>query len=292
MVDTVRTIADILILLANNTTGDINPQDMRDAVVSLEALSHTTPISATIVNPGTVTGDFFLHGFYDAPVADSNLTNASTTQTHGAANSSHAAHAIVVAAAAGVTDGSDLVLTVTGTSITSAGVRTTGDSETIVADCTASSTDQYYETTKHWLGQVTYTLTSSGGGTFNYDFNYGFAAYDDISDSNFLLDHFVFEWYGKTADTNWDIHVVHHKSTGWTYHASAFVPGPPDLYSLTVDHSTDNKLIANDYGRWKRTGLSDSILGASNEGLIVHVTTSVNNSLNWCNSSIFVRPVP
>lgn len=36
MVDTVRSIAALLALLANNTTGNISPQDMRDVVVSLE----------------------------------------------------------------------------------------------------------------------------------------------------------------------------------------------------------------------------------------------------------------
>lgn len=36
MADTVRTIDDILALLADNVTGDISAQDMRDAIVSLD----------------------------------------------------------------------------------------------------------------------------------------------------------------------------------------------------------------------------------------------------------------
>ena len=36
MADTVRSMAEILALMPDNTTGDISPQDMRDAVVSLE----------------------------------------------------------------------------------------------------------------------------------------------------------------------------------------------------------------------------------------------------------------
>jgi hypothetical protein len=35
MPDTVRSLADILTLLADNASGDISPQDLRDAVVSL-----------------------------------------------------------------------------------------------------------------------------------------------------------------------------------------------------------------------------------------------------------------
>jgi len=184
MADTIRTIAQILALYADNTSGDISPQDARDMIVTFESLTPFISLSSSITAQGVGFGNFYLRGFYDCPVADSNLTQAATTQTYGSAAESHAAHAVCVAAAAGVTDGTGLVLTVTGTSITDAGVRTTSDSEVIVADGTAAATDQYYETTKKWLGQVTYTLTSAGGATaYNFDFNYGFAAYDDLGNN-------------------------------------------------------------------------------------------------------------
>ena len=48
MADTNRSLAELLILLADNTTGDISPQDIRDAVLSL------TPAhgSMTVTTPG------------------------------------------------------------------------------------------------------------------------------------------------------------------------------------------------------------------------------------------------
>ncbi|MCK4869514.1 MAG: hypothetical protein KAS93_00215 [Gammaproteobacteria bacterium] len=292
MVDTVRTIADVLVLLADNTSGDISPQDMRDMVVSLEALNPTTPISATITTQGVGSGDFYMMGLYDTAAADANLTQASTTVTRGSANAAHGAHAIAVAAAAGVTDGSTLVLTVTGTSITDAGVRTTSDSEIIVADGTAASTDDYFETVKKWIGQITYTLSSAGGTAYNFDFNYGFAAYEDNGNGDFELKDFVMNWYGGANDSGFEIEVHRHEATGWTYHATAFDPGSPALYKLSTDYVTETEVFNGDYGRWKRTGLSDAVSGSGAEGLIVHVTTTVNNSLEWLNAQLDIRTVP
>ena len=291
MVDTVRTIAQILALYADNTSGDISPQDARDMIVTLESLAPFLSLSSSITVQGVGSGDFFLRGFYDCPAADSNLTQASLTQTYGAANESHAAHAVCVAAAAGVTDGSGLVLTVTGTSITDAGVRTTGDSEVIVADCTAAVTDQYYETTKKWLGQITYTLSSAGGATtYNFDFNYGFAAYEDLGNRDFNIDGFSMEWFGGATDSGFDIEVHRHTNTGWTYHATAFDPGSAALYKLSTDHATDNSVISGKQGKWKRSGLSDAVNGAGSEGIIVHITTTVNNSIQWLNAEVTVKP--
>jgi hypothetical protein len=290
MVDTVRSIEDILLLLADNTSGDISPQDIRDAVVSLEALSPTVAIHPSITSGAA--GDYYAAGFYDCPAADANLDELSLTQTHGSVLGSAAAHAIVVAAAAGVTDAGTLVLTVSGTSINDAGVRTTSDSEIVVADCTASAANQYYETTKKWLGQVTYTLSSSTGTAFNYDFNFGYIAYEDFANSDFLLDNFLFEWLGSSTDAGFDIDIHHHKATGWTYHATAFDPGSGELYSLSTDHSTDRKLVNGEYGRWKRTGLSIAIAGADSEGVIVHITTTAANSVAWCQCAVGAKIQP
>jgi len=287
---TIRSISAILTLLADNTTGAISPQDIRDAVVSLEAISPDFPLHYSATVQGVGSGDFYVSGYFDAPAADSNLTNAGPTQTYGTASGSYAAHAFVVAAAAGVTDGSSLVLTATGTSITDAGVRTTSDSETLVAVCTTSTTNQYYETTKKWLGTVTFTLSSAGGTTFNYDFNYGYVAYNDWDNKDFKLKSLNAEWYAGANDTGFDIHIYAHNATGWTYHATAFVPGNTPIQSISNEHSTDNNLVNNRYGRWKKTGLSNSIAGSGSEGLIVHIVTTVNNSVEWINVSLHIAP--
>lgn len=290
MVDTVRSIADVLLLLADNSNGDVSQQDLRDAVVSLEALTPSIPIDATITSQGVGFGEFYVIGFYDCQVTDANLTQVSTTVTHGSALQANAAHAVATAGGAGTTDGSDLVLTVTGTSITDAGVRTTGDSEILIGDCTVSAINNTYETAKKWLGQITYTLTSSGGSTFAFDMNYGFASYNDLGNTDFTLDSFGFEWLAGATDGGFDIDIHRHELTGWTYHATAFHPGSAPLYTLSTDYVTERSLINGKPGKWKRTGLSDAFTGSGLEGVIVHATTTVNNSVEWLNASLKVKP--
>jgi len=222
-------------------------------------------------------------GFYSAPVEDVTLTiGGSVTQTYGTAGQSHAAHAFCVASGAG---GTDLVLTVTGVSITDAGVKNDADSEIIVADTDTATTDAYYETSKKWLGQITYTLTGSAGA---FTFNYGFCKYEDWGNRAFTLTDF--ETTGKmgASETGLNIELLHHKATGWTYHASAFVPGTGALTSLSTDHGTNNDVANDEHFAYKRASLATAVDGSASEGLVIKVTTAVNNSIDYMNSHIGV----
>lgn len=289
MVDTVRTIAQLLTIYANNTSGDITPQDLRDFVVTMESLAGTMPVSSSI-QPGN-SGTYYLNGEYDSPAADSNLTQASTTQAYGTANFPYAAHAFAVIGGTPARDGSlALVLTVEGTSITDAGVRNGSDSEVVVVDGMTTSTNDYFETSKKWIGAIVYRLSASGSTNFNLDFNYGFCAYENHGNQAFDLDHFRYEFLGGATDSGFDIELIHHKTTGWTYHASAFVPGAAALYKLSTDFVTEKNLASGKVGFWKRTGLSDSIDGSSNEGFLTRITVATNNSVASLVSNVYVKP--
>ena len=102
------------------------------------------------------------------------------------------------------------------------GVRTPADSEVIIADCTAESTNDYTETSKKWIGQITYTLSSSGGGTFDYTFNYGLCKYEDFSNTKVTITSFEIVGEGNTADATFNVTLMKHTTTGWTYSAAAF----------------------------------------------------------------------
>lgn len=56
MVDTVRTIPEVLALLADNTTGAISAQDLRDAVVSLDDFGGVTFVNSKADLPAAVSG--------------------------------------------------------------------------------------------------------------------------------------------------------------------------------------------------------------------------------------------
>jgi hypothetical protein len=227
-------------------------------------------------------------GFYESSAADANLTQASTTVTFGSANISYAAHAFIVAGGAGVTDGSDLVLTVTGVSITDAGVRNAADSEVIVADCTAAALNQYFEG-KKWLGQITFTLSSTGGTAFSFDFNYGLAKYEDFGNRDFTITDFEAVGYAGANEANLNVQLCHHAAAGWTYNAAAFVPGPAAIVQLSTDHSTDDQLASGEHFAYKRTGLSTAVSGSGSEGVLARITTTANNAIEYMNVHIGVE---
>ena len=235
--------------------------------------------------------DVYAAGYYQYSAADANLTEASTTQVYGTANVSYAAHAFVVAAAAGVTDGSDLVLTVSGVSITDAGVRNAADSEVVVADCTAAALNGYYETSKKWLGQITYTLSSTAGTAFNFDFNYGFDKYDDFGNRDFTITDFEAVGLAGANDTNFSVKLLYHRATGWAYSAAAFTPvtAANTIVSLVTDHATDDQLVASQPFAYKRAGLSQAVTGSGSEGFLILIESSANNALEYGNFHVGVQ---
>ena len=235
--------------------------------------------------------DVYAAGFYEAPLADANLSNASPAITYGGANDSIAAHAFIVAAVSGITDGTDLILTVSGTSINDSGVRTTLDTEVIVSDATAASTDEYFETTKKWLGTVTFTLTSTGGVTFAFDFNYGFCKYEDWGNRDFTLTDVEAIGFAGANDSDLDIILLLHRTTGWTYSAAAFTPVSVanKIVSLVGDHGIDDQITSGSHFAWKRAGLAQAIIGSGSEGYLLLINSSVNNALEYCNLHVGVR---
>lgn len=225
-------------------------------------------------------GTYYSAGFYDVPSADANLDEGSLTVGYGTGNKAYGAHAFAVAGGAGVTDGSDLVLTVSGTSIDDDGVRTTSDSEVIVADCTTSALNQYYETTKKWIGTITYTLSSTAGSAFNYDFNYGFAKYEDFANKKIQLSAYEMVGVAGANDTSFQVELLHHKSTGWTYASTGFIAGDGAIIDLQTDYNTEFQLGTGLPFAWKRTNLSTVIDGNDSEGIIVRITTGSTNAIS------------
>jgi len=228
---------------------------------------------------GVGAGTYYMAGYYEANAADANLTQASTTVTMGTANVPYAAHAFIVSGGNGTTDGSDLVLTVTGTSITDAGTRTAADSQVIEATAEVSATDSYHETPKKWIGQITYTLSSTGGATFSYDFNYGLCKYEDYGNRDFTVTDIEAVGLADANDTNFELEFIKHEATGWTYAASGFVPGSTPLYVMSTDHGTENDLVSGIPFAWKRAALSDDVTGANGEGVLTRVTTGSASSI-------------
>ena len=115
-------------------------------------------------SPSGTTGTFYWGGFY---FNSGTANDFSGGPTFGTANASYAAHFFVVLGASTV---DELTLTVTGTSITDAAVRTTSDTENIVIP-NSTSADAYFETDKKWIGTVTITVASGTAKTCDFGYS-------------------------------------------------------------------------------------------------------------------------
>lgn len=223
-------------------------------------------------------GTHFFSGYYEAPAAHEVLTiGGQVTRLVGsAALEAKGAHVFVVASGAG---GTDLVLTCSGVSINDLGVKNDADSEIIVADADAAITDQYFETSKKWLGQPTLTLTGAAGA---FTFNYGFTKYEDFGNRNFTLRDFEITGNGGAAETGLEVQLLHHKADNWTYSAAAFDPVVgKSVVSLGTDYGTNNNLTNGEDFAYKRATLSTFVRGDNGEGIITCIVTAVNNSIDY-----------
>ena len=283
---------EILFMLPAN---DARTVRIRNGVGNIYTKHQTLEQSYNFNSPSGSSGIFYAGGWYFAPSGEAALTQpAGHTVVLGTANSSYAGHAFVVAKGDGATDGSDLVITVTGTSMDDEGNRNAGDSEVVVADALLATfaTDTYMETIKKWVGQITFTLTSTAGGTFNCSFNYGFAKYEDFGNQDFSVTLLECVGLAGAADTGFNIKLYHHSSAGWTYSAAAFVPGGTVLANMNTDHSTEQNLVNGEPFAYKRTDLNTDISGDNGEGTVIEITTGANKAVQAMDIHIGAHTAP
>lgn len=243
---------------------------------------------------GIGTGVYYRGGYYDAAAADANLDEGTTTQVHGSANVAYAAHAFAVFGGAGSVDTGQVGLRVTGTSINDDGVRTATDSQDITDDITSVSTDQYLETQKKWIGQVTFELYVVSGTptTYSLDFNYGLCKYEDASNRDFYIVGCEVVGLAAASDTGFNVELLHHTNTGWTYAATGFVPGNGSIVAWSTDMSPEDNLVNGSDFAWKRANLTQFIDGNANEGIVFKITCGANNSVQSMDMHLVIELDP
>jgi len=222
---------------------------------------------------GLGAGTAYVAGFY---VHGAAAWSTAAPQTIGTVNISYAAHAFIVLGGAST----DMVVRATGTSITDAGVRTPGDTEDI--NTSGGALNAYFETSKKWLGQVTLTLQSGVGVSSNY----GLSKYWDDSNHDFNI--LGWEIVGLAAKNSslFNIELIHHKATGWTYNAGA--PADSPVYAdFKVAHGAESQIAADRPFAWKTSGLAYPVLGNDSEGLLFRVTTNSVNMIDLMNIQLY-----
>jgi hypothetical protein len=227
----------------------------------------------------------FVAGFYEFSTVDTTLTIGGTvTEVFGDLNRAGGYHAYCVASGPGV--GIGLILTVSGTSIADDGTRTTSDSEILVLNVGGASANQYFETSKRWLGQVTYTLTGTSG---SFTFNYGVAKYDTFRNRNFTVTDFEGDGKAQGSASNTDIILWAHTSTGWVYSAAAFTGRPSTkIVDMATDYATDSDIDAGGYFDYTRTNIGYSVNGSAGEGIVIEFVQTTNAALYYANFHVDV----
>lgn len=226
-------------------------------------------------NSGTnyVGGFYFFHSGTSTFVAP---------QTLGTANVSYEAHAFLVCDSS---PASDSIIRVSGTSKQDDGTRTSGDTEDLTFLATASAND-YIETDKKWIGQITFTFIS-GDNTVLY--NRAFSKYWDNNNIDFKVEGFEATWLGAKNDANPDIKLLHHKTTGWTFTGTTPTP-PMAIASMATDNAPEKQIRTDQEGAWKRANLAVNIAGGGSEGTIIELVTTTNRTYAIGNFLLRIRP--
>lgn len=251
--------------------------------------SFLTTKSYGFTSQGIGTGDYYKAGFYELSATDTTLSNSSLTQTFGSANNPHSSHAFVVGAGGATVDAGVVGLRVNGTRIEDDGTRTAGYSYTLSSDITTIILNEYIEAPK-FIGEVEFELFTVSGTpiTYTIDFNYGLTKYEDFGNADFTLRGFEFVGLAAASDSNFDIEVIHHSSTGWTYSAAAF-DSPTPVYKYSDDTQTESDLVNGEYFAWKRSPLALDVDGSASCGLIIKIHTGANNSVQTMDVNIGVN---
>ena len=226
-------------------------------------------------------GTNYIGGFYKFGATDNDFN---PVITFGTANVAYSAHFFLVQAA-GAGGGTDTVVRVNGTTIDDQGNRVTGVNVDIIVD-DAGAANTYYETTQKWIGQISIVVLSGP----DLLMNYGFTKYWDNNNTDFKVVGVEATWLGAKADANPDIHLHHHKATGWTYNAGAEPTTPAEIGSMANDLGTEKQIAVAQEGAWKRDNFNTNIMGSTNEGTIIELTTTTNRTYAIGNFLVRVTP--
>lgn len=209
-------------------------------------------------------GVHYMGGFYDFAASDNDFSPATTL---GTANLSYAAHVFVVLGAVAV---DEISITVTGTTISNEGVRNAGPDTEVITIPNEAAVDSYFETSKHFIGQVSIETTAGTAKTCNF----GFAKYWDNNNGNFAISGLEVTWIGGASDNSPNIELLHHSASGWTYNVGSEPTPPTPVASMQTDHNTEIKTASGVSGSWKRTNLNTPVAGSNGEGTIFRITTT------------------
>jgi hypothetical protein len=256
----------------------------RDSTGVEEQLTNSTAFAVladSFTSQSIGAGTYYADGFYEVDTNSKDV--GSTPHVFGDANSAASAHIFLVSS--GVVTGTGVTVTVTGTSYDdNTGLRTATDSEVLTSSLETSAVNEYFETAKKFIGQVNYVITGtapSGG------INIGAAKYQDAGDVDFNVVFAEGVGLAGASDSSFNLELLKHSATGWTYAAAGFVPGNSVLVDFGALYSPENQLVNAKNFAFKRVGMiAMGILGSASEGIMWRITCGSPNSVQLLNLKV------
>jgi hypothetical protein len=280
--DVIDTLAELNTIVTDATLDDVS--GTRDPNPHTHQISDILDIpvnvSYTFAGRDIAAGDHYVGGFYEYSSNEAALTKGSSVLFNLTGNSSDAGYFFIVWGSGG-TDGTNITLTVTGDSIDDLGNLTAADSEVLYSGPPGALTlNQKLETTKRWPGSVTCTLTCDGTAS-TANFNYAKVMYEHVHDSvNITWKRFFMTGLCDNNDANFDVEVMLHKETGWTYASSGWEPTTGSLFTMQGDYGATAGIKAGKNFAYDRVFDTPQTITPS-EGVVVKVVTSVAKAVAY-----------
>ena len=244
--------------------------------------------SYSFTSNGIGAGIYYVGGFYESPLLDGTLDEITPTQAYGSSGNPYGAHAFIVSGGNGTTDAGQVGLRVIGTSGTDNTAYDVTDTAIITTDITTLALDSMIETPEKWASTVTFELYEVSGSptAYSLDMNYGLCKYEDFGNVDFTITKVEAIGLAGANDASYDMSLMHHTNTGWTYAASGFIPGNGEIADWSDTYAPNDNLVNGDSFAWKVTPINQFIQGDSDEGVIVRIVTGANNSVQSMNVHI------
>lgn len=280
--DTIDTLAELNTIVTDATLDDVSgtrdPNPHTHPINEIQEIP--VSISYTFAGRDIAAGDHYVGGFYEYDSNEAALTKGSSIVFNLTGNSSDAGYFFIVWGSGG-TDGTNITLTVTGDSINDNGVLTVADSEVLYSGPPgALALNQKLETTRRWPGSVTCTLTCDGTAS-TANFNYAKVMYEHVHDNvDITWKRFFTTGLCDNTDANFDVQVLLHKETGWTYASSGWEPSTGTLFSMQADYSTASGIKSDKHFAYDRVFTPYEVIGPS-EGVVIKVVTSVAKAVAY-----------
>jgi hypothetical protein len=263
-----------LLLIEDSAAANVKKRVTLDQLLSAGVGSSIVPWSGE--DSAGSNGFTYLGGFYKPHTTS--FTPAGGTVV-GASNNSEAAHVSFVLGAPSV----NMVVSVTGTTITDAGVRLAA--QTVLVDTTGGAANAYFETPEKFLGQVTVALSAGAGVTVDCLFT----KYWDKGNTDFTVDWFEVLWLANKTHGTFNVSLLMHQTTGWTYSGGGGEPiAPTPIADMNTVHVVETGTTSDRYGAFKLTGIAQAILGSGSEGMLVRMETGTANQLDFLNAQVQV----